>query len=150
MKDKIVRFVRAIIAGVAIVYLLGLVSNEIVGLVRDYREHLSANAGEGRANDAIKCKVTAYSNDDISIDVAAWRDGKTATGVLAKRGRIAADWSIFPPGTKLFVPGYGLAEVQDRGGKVKGLQLDLFMDSYAEAMQWGVKELEVYVIGRKS
>ncbi|NIX01789.1 MAG: hypothetical protein GWN13_26850, partial [Phycisphaerae bacterium] len=80
------------------------------------------------------------------IDVSKWRDGLTATNKLARRGRIAADWGVFPPGTRFYIPGYGEAVVEDRGGKIKGYHLDLFVDSREEALRWGVKDIDVYVL----
>lgn len=91
-------------------------------------------------------KTTAYSTDDQSINVAAWRDGMTATNKVVRKGIVAADWRVFPPGTLLYIPGYGEAVVEDKGGAVKGYHIDLFVDSYEEALKWGVREIEVYVI----
>jgi 3D (Asp-Asp-Asp) domain-containing protein len=100
----------------------------------------------------VKVKTTAYTNDPVSINVARWRDSRTAMNTLARRGVVAADWRVFPPGTRLFIPGYGEAVVEDRGGMVKGYHLDLFVESVQEARRWGVKEIPVYVIekGRKT
>jgi len=94
----------------------------------------------------VSVKATAYSNDIYSINVPKWRDGRTATNKLARRGRVAADWQLFPPGTRLYIPGYGEAVVEDRGGAVRGYHLDLFVDTREEALKWGVKQLEVYVL----
>lgn len=94
----------------------------------------------------ITLEVTGYSNDPISINVPEWRDGRTATGTLARRGVAAADWRVYPPGTRLFVPDYGEVVVEDRGGAVKGQRLDLFFDSREEALQWGRRNVEVRVI----
>jgi 3D (Asp-Asp-Asp) domain-containing protein len=94
----------------------------------------------------VSVKTTAYSNDRYSINVPAWRDGITATGAVARKGLAASDWGVFPPGTRIYVPGYGEAVVQDKGGKVRGYHLDLFMDTRREAIEWGVKKLDVYVI----
>ena len=96
----------------------------------------------------VRARVTAYSNDPISINVPAWRDGKTATMTTARLGVAAADWRIFPPGTRVFIPGYGEAVVEDRGGRVKGLHFDVFTDTYDEARQWGSRVMTVYVIGK--
>lgn len=90
-------------------------------------------------------KVTGYSNDSKSINVPEWKDGRTATGTIACRGTIAADWNIFKPGTKLYVPGYGIGTIEDRGGKVKGHHLDIFFDSREKALEWGVKQMEIVV-----
>ncbi|MEJ2183034.1 MAG: 3D domain-containing protein [Nitrospirota bacterium] len=94
----------------------------------------------------VNVKATAYSNDPYSIDVAKWRDGLTATNTQARRGIAAADWRVFPPGTRLYIPGYGEATVEDRGGAVKGYHVDLFVDSYNEAIRWGNKDMEIYVL----
>jgi len=94
----------------------------------------------------VNVKTTAYSNDSYSINVPAWRDQRTATNKHVKRGMVAADWRLFPPGTRLYIPGYGEAVVEDRGSAVKGYHLDLFVDSYSEARQWGVRNMDVYII----
>jgi 3D (Asp-Asp-Asp) domain-containing protein len=99
-----------------------------------------------RLSKKITVKTTAYSNDPFSINVPEWRDGMTATGVLARRGLVAADWRVFPPGTRFFIPGYGAAVVEDRGGAVRGRHLDLFMDSQREALDWGVRKVDVYIL----
>ncbi|MCK5021358.1 MAG: 3D domain-containing protein [Candidatus Peribacteraceae bacterium] len=94
----------------------------------------------------VNLKVTAYSNDPISINNPKWRDGLTATGVKAAKGIVAADWTIFPPGTILYIPGYGEAIVYDRGSAVKGYHIDVFLPSRKEALKWGVKTTDAYVI----
>jgi 3D (Asp-Asp-Asp) domain-containing protein len=112
----------------------------------DARGPHDKTAGLSHEINRISVKTTAYSNDPISINVPRWRDGLTATGVVARHGTIAADWSVFPPGTVLYVPGYGWARVEDRGAYVRGHHLDLYMDTRDEALQWGVKDLEVIVV----
>lgn len=91
-------------------------------------------------------KTTAYSNDPVSINVPKWLDGNTATNKPVKRGIVAADWEVLKPGTKVYIPGYGMAVVEDRGGAVRGNHVDLFMDSPVEAYRWGVKYMDVYVL----
>ena len=41
------------------------------------------------------------------------------------------------------VPGYGIVEVWDRGGAIKDGRLDVFFPTHREALEWGVKWLEV-------
>lgn len=91
-------------------------------------------------------KVTGYSNDAGSVNVRKWRDGKTATGRKARVGLCAADWSVFPVGTLIFIEGYGWCEVQDRGGAVRGRHVDLFFPTRKEALDWGVKKMDVVAI----
>ncbi len=63
--------------------------------------------------------------------------GYTASGSKARPGTIAADTSIFPFGTIMFVPGYGYGRVEDRGGDIKGWHIDCFFESHADAKKWG-------------
>lgn len=71
--------------------------------------------------------------------------GLTASGVRAKKGTIAADTSIFPFGTVMYVPGYGYGRVEDRGGDIKGYRLDLFFRSHRDALEWGRAKKKVTV-----
>ena len=65
--------------------------------------------------------------------------GVTARGTKARHGTLAADTRIFPFGTVMFIPGYGLGVVEDRGGAIQGYHIDLFFERHAEALEWGRK-----------
>ena len=73
-------------------------------------------------------------------------DNITANGHRIRPGErfVAAD-KRFAFGTMLDIPGYGRIPVLDRGGAIKGNKLDVFFNSHAEAIRWGVKTLEVRV-----
>lgn len=71
--------------------------------------------------------------------------GLTASGTRTHRGTIAADTSVLPFGTIIYVPGYGYGRVEDRGGAIKGQKLDLWFSSHEAALQWGRKKIEVQV-----
>ncbi|NRD76389.1 3D domain-containing protein [Bacillus sp. BRMEA1] len=76
--------------------------------------------------------------------------GITYSGVKVKRdlfSTIAADLSVFPIGTILFIPGYGYGVVADKGGAIKGEHLDLYYETVHDVYsQWGKKKLDVYVV----
>lgn len=76
------------------------------------------------------------------------RVGIAADGTKAKKGTIAADASLFPFGTEMYVPGYGWGVVHDRGRAIKGHHIDIFFDDHDDAMKWGRKRLDVVVITR--
>jgi 3D (Asp-Asp-Asp) domain-containing protein len=76
----------------------------------------------------------------------AKRVGITSDGSKAKVGTIAADISIYPYGTRMFVPGYGWGEVHDVGQAIKGDHIDIFFNTESEALAWGRKNLKVTVI----
>lgn len=76
--------------------------------------------------------------------------GITYSGVEVKRdlySTIAADLSIFPIGTILFIPDYGYGVVADKGEAIKGNKIDLFYNTVDDVYnQWGKKEIDVYII----
>ncbi len=71
----------------------------------------------------------------------------TATGTTCSEGRTcAADWSIFPAGTTLYLPndplgGDGYYTVEDRGSGVSGSHIDLFAHG-----SHTVTDCEVYIV----
>lgn len=71
--------------------------------------------------------------------------GQTASGEMARPGTIAADTSMYPFGTIMYVPGYGYGTVQDRGGAIKGEKIDLYFKKHKQALQWGRVQKEVYI-----
>ncbi len=71
--------------------------------------------------------------------------GVTASGAKARVGTVAADTSIYPFGTIVFVPGYGYGRVEDRGSAIQGGKLDLFFGSHKEATKWGRKTVTVKI-----
>lgn len=78
--------------------------------------------------------------------------GITYSGVKVRRdlySTIAADTSIFPIGTILFIPGYGYGVVADTGSAIKGYKLDLYYNSVKDVYKkWGKRHLNVYIIKR--
>ncbi|PTM59315.1 3D domain-containing protein [Desmospora activa] len=70
----------------------------------------------------------------------------TATGNMPKRGTVAVDPSVIPLGTKLYIPGYGQGVAQDTGGAVRGNIIDLFFETREEAIQWGRRNVTIYIL----
>jgi 3D (Asp-Asp-Asp) domain-containing protein len=71
--------------------------------------------------------------------------GKTSSGALARPGTIAADRSVYPYGTVMYIPGYGYGRVEDTGGAVKGGHIDLYRSNHWFARLWGVQNKPVKV-----
>jgi 3D (Asp-Asp-Asp) domain-containing protein len=86
--------------------------------------------------------ATAYTADSAQ----AIPTGRTATGLPARYGVVAVDPRIIPLGTKLFIEGYGTAIAADTGGDIVGNRIDLCMDSYAAAIDFGRQPVKVYVL----
>ncbi|MCD7778759.1 MAG: G5 domain-containing protein [Clostridiales bacterium] len=73
--------------------------------------------------------------------------GITASGIKAQYGVVAVDPRVIPLGTKLYVEGYGYCVAADTGGAIKGNKIDLCFNSYSEAVNYGRRNVTVYVLG---
>ncbi len=78
--------------------------------------------------------------------------GITASGMRAQYGVIAVDPSVIPLGTRLYIEGtdgswsYGYAIAGDTGGAIKGARIDLFYNSYSQAIAFGRRSARVYIL----
>jgi len=88
--------------------------------------------------------ATAYCNSPVCINVPKWRDGKTATGTIARYGVIAVDTMIIPLGSDVYLEGLGWFKAEDTGGKIKGKRIDIFLGDFEMAKAFGRKEVVVY------
>lgn len=92
-------------------------------------------------------RVTAFCACEKCCKGSA--DRITANGYRIQYGdRFIAAPKEYPFGTKMQIPGYNggtLVSVQDRGGAIKGNKLDVYFDTHQEALNWGVKIIEVKV-----
>lgn len=75
-----------------------------------------------------------------------WSSGYTATGTRAQYGVVAVDPSVIPLGTRLYIPGYGLAVAEDTGSAIVGDRIDLCFNSEAQALAWGRQAVQVFVV----
>lgn len=66
---------------------------------------------------------------------------------------IAVDPKIIPLNSKVYVEGlngawdYGHAVAADTGSAIKELKIDLYMDTHTEALEWGRRKVNVYLLG---
>lgn len=89
------------------------------------------------------CKVTAYSGTN-GVTYGA------SENILIPNVSCAASREI-PLGTLLYIEDYGVVVVDDRMSEEYdtnngGMVIDLYLESYEAACEWGMHELDVYVI----
>ncbi len=106
-----------------------------------------AKARAGGEWQSIQMRVTA--NCPCPKCCGQYSDGVTASGHKIRPGDtfVAAD-GRYSFGTEMLIPGYSNSQpvqVLDRGGAIKGNRLDVFFATHQEALEWGVKYLEVNV-----
>lgn len=89
---------------------------------------------------AMDMEATAYLPTDGSAE------GITAMGIPATYGIVAVDPDVIPLGSKVYIPGYGEALAADTGGAIQGYKIDLCMESYSQAMDFGRRVITVFVL----
>ncbi len=99
-------------------------------------------------------KKTDVSNlnysEKITMNASAYTTegytGYTASGRVAEYGVVAVDTKVIPLGTKLYIDGYGYAIAGDTGGAIKGNKVDLYMNTTKECLNFGRRNVTVYVL----
>lgn len=100
----------------------------------------STEFNPSRSNRSMIMNASAYS---------AFDDGNgqyTSRGTFLHKGIVAVDPNIIPLGTRVYIPGYGYAIADDVGGAIKGYKIDLAYDTHGEAIQFGRRNVTVYIL----
>lgn len=87
-------------------------------------------------------KVTAYCP---CATCCGKTNGITASGTKATSNHTIAAPSTFSFGSQVVINGVTYT-VEDRGGAIQGNRIDIYMDTHAEALAWGVRYLYVEVL----
>lgn len=105
-------------------------------------------------------EITNYTlaPDECGKDPSHPYYGITASGKTATVGEtVASDWGVLPNGTKVYIDGVGIREVQDSGNLVKGKVLDVFVGDpvkdktvVSRAKEFGRQKRRVWVINDKT
>jgi 3D (Asp-Asp-Asp) domain-containing protein/peptidoglycan hydrolase CwlO-like protein len=86
----------------------------------------------------------AQTGKTLTVVATAYtKRGTTATGIPTGYGVVAVDPTVIPLGTRMTIPGYGEAVAADTGGAIKGLRIDVWVPTAAEAAQWQWKTVTI-------
>jgi 3D (Asp-Asp-Asp) domain-containing protein len=90
----------------------------------------------------VQATVTGYANGGGGVG------NTTASGVRTHWGTVAADWRLYPPGTRVQIEGFpdDTFTVEDTGGGVRGNFFDIWFPDLATAVAFGTKSLRVTVL----
>lgn len=107
---------------------------------------LTSNAGENHKT--VPVKVTAYTLFELKDS-----EGITASGKEPKVGYVAISRDLEKKhmlsfGDKVYLKGLGVFEIQDRTHFSKTNLIDIYMESYRRALEFGIRESEM--VFRKS
>ena len=90
-------------------------------------------------------EATAYTTEGKSFNI-------TKSGAVARYGIIAVDPTVIPMGTRMYIASedgdwtYGYAIAGDTGGFIKGNRIDLFYNTNAECIDFGRRNVRVYIL----
>ncbi len=93
----------------------------------------------------VQAMVTGYAVGADGGNVGSM----TALGTEAHWGTVAADWRLYPSGTRLQIEGFpsDVFTVEDSGSAVRGNIFDIWFPDLATAAAFGTKSLRVTVLG---
>ncbi|MEI6285100.1 MAG: 3D domain-containing protein [Bacillota bacterium] len=104
-------------------------------------EHLRSSAATvSRGMRTMSMNVSAYSTEDPGCGLYTYR------GTRIRKGLCAVDPKVIPLGTRLYIPGYGIAVADDIGSAIKGQKLDLAFESRREALNFGRKQITIFIL----
>ena len=91
--------------------------------------------------------------DCLTVTATAYCCGTTtATGMKVRYGVVAVDPRVIPLGSRLYIEAengtwiYGTAVAADTGGAIKGNKIDLYVESYSDAINFGRRKAKVYIL----
>ena len=76
----------------------------------------------------------------------------TYTGTEVQVGTVAVDPNFIPLGTKMYIVSadgqyvYGYAIAEDTGGAIKGQIVDLYFNTYNECIEFGRRDVKIYIL----
>lgn len=87
--------------------------------------------------------ASAYT---AAADECGKSDGITASGLRVKEKETLACPANFPFGTKIQIKGMGTYVCEDRGGAIKNNHIDIYMETKAQAFDFGRQHLVAEVV----
>ena len=115
----------------------------------------SAKIERAAASGGAKPVVDIFADSDlVEFNATAYcLKGRTASGVDARPGMIAADPRVLPLGTVVHLRSgsyTGTYKVMDTGGRIKGRRVDVYVATHREAVQFGRRQVKIKVLGHNS
>jgi len=105
----------------------------------------AAQVTEGILTLSVVCPSGVYADTVGQIDLYDPSGIVTdaATGLPVGPGIVAVDPTVIPLGTRMTIPGYGEGVAADTGPGIRGVRVDLWFPTRAEALAWGWQTVTV-------
>lgn len=94
-------------------------------------------------------RITKMAGRPMQVGATAYYgDTITSTGTRPIVGKtIAVDPKVIPYGTKVYIPEFNKVFIaEDCGSAIKGNRIDIFMQDYKTCINWGFKQITIYII----
>jgi 3D (Asp-Asp-Asp) domain-containing protein len=106
--------------------------------------HAQESPPAGSGSVVVQAVVTGYATGGDGGAIGTM----TASGIPCHWGTVAADWRIYPQGTKLQIEGFpnDVFTVEDTGSAVSGNIFDVWFPDLPTAVAFGTKQLKVTVL----
>src|ERR1700730_14556215 len=93
---------------------------------------------------SVQATVTGYATGGDGGAIGSM----TASGITTHWGTVAADWRLYPLGTRLQIEGFpnDVFTVEDSGSAVRGNVFDIWFPDLATAVAFGTKPVRVTVL----
>ncbi len=92
----------------------------------------------------IRMLATSYSPSTAGVSLDDGYFGRTRLGWRLRKGIVAVDPSLIKLGSKVYVPGYGIADAADTGGLIRGRRIDLGFEDHN--LEWWYRWVDVYLL----
>lgn len=129
--------------------------NQVLKLNKPAAKKATAKAKPAAKKPAAKKPAKKAAYKTMTVRATAYTakckgcSGITATGINLNKNPnakvVSVDPRQIPLGSKVYVPGYGMAVAGDTGGAIKKNKIDLHMPTKSKALKWGVKTVKIKV-----
>jgi len=121
------------------------------GAARMEKLGIGARSEKPAASATARTIVVPYGDTElVDFDATAYcLKGRTASGMDAKPGMIAADPRVLPLGTVVHLRSgsyTGTYKVMDTGGRIRGRRVDVYVATHREAIQFGRRQVKIKVL----
>ena len=112
------------------------------------------NVKRNVANEMITINGKTYKARKLLVKASAYTTAKDEGGAWAYNNEklkvgehIAVDFKVIPMNSMVYIPQLGkIYKAVDTGSAIRGNKIDILMSTKKQCENWGVKDLEIYVL----
>lgn len=92
--------------------------------------------------------MSCCRGEELTVIATAYTytGNRTCSGAFPFPGTVAADHSILPIGSIIYVENYGYAVVLDSGSLITGKRIDVFFETENACILWGKRTVKIKIL----